>query len=646
MYETFASAWPALGSTVVHFLWQGALIGLIAAIVLGCMRRASSGARYAVASGAMLLCFASFAATFLTIFFGPSGDGILPILLARAGVTAEITSNPNAAPNAATAAAWCWAAGVLCMSLRFGLSGYGAQRLRTVGVSAPDASWERAFQTLKETLGVARTVRLLRSALAEVPMVVGWFSPVVLVPASAFTTLSRDQLKALLAHELAHIRRHDHLLNAAQAVVEIVLFFHPVVWWISKQMRVEREFCCDESSVQVTGDPRLLAEALARMETLRIAAPQMTVLASNGGSLVQRIQRILGVRPDGKRTVFGWHIPVGLALAGIVAVAGTAYAAPTLERGGERTTAGQDDDGGENRRDLAAREKRIRAAVEAGKMTREEAARHLEELRKRMAGARGGEEDGQGGDDDAHLNEAIANYRAMQERLEADVKAGKLTREQADKKLIELRKTIGQRHESKKSTAASQNRLELYMREVEAAVKAGRLTPEEGRKKIEAVQARMEASKMSAERFVDSGSGSRQKSADYEGLKRRIDAGVKAGKITPEQGKARLEAWKKDVQKRQAAGLQPDAEAVKRRIDAAVKAGKITPEQGKARLEAWKKSVAERKAKGSQARTVESVAKELQELVKAGKITQEQADARLAGLKQSLAEREAAGRRR
>ena len=88
--------------------------------------------------------------------------------------------------------------------------------------------------------------------------------------AAAFTGLGRDELRALLLHELAHVRRRDHLINAVQAAVEVVLFFHPAVWWISQQVRVEREFCCDDSSVRVTGNPKLLADALAAMEALRI----------------------------------------------------------------------------------------------------------------------------------------------------------------------------------------------------------------------------------------------------------------------------------------------------------------------------------------------------------------------------------------
>ena len=275
----------AIGVAVLHFLWQGLVIGGVTWIVLAMLRKSSFAARYAVAYGALLCSFVAFLATlFLSVDASATGG-----LLTGTGMGAidpamfdELISDLG--PSAATITAWLWAAGVFCMGLRFGLQCFAAQRLKSFGVSAPGEEWSQIFEQLKSDLGIGRAVRFLRSSVAEVPMVVGWISPVVLVPVSTFTSLSHDQLRALLAHELAHIRRHDHLLNALQAVVEIVLFFHPVVWWISKQVRDEREYCCDDSSVKVTGEPKFLAEALTTLETLRIQQPGTDpVLAATGG---------------------------------------------------------------------------------------------------------------------------------------------------------------------------------------------------------------------------------------------------------------------------------------------------------------------------------------------------------------------------
>ena len=106
------------------------------------------------------------------------------------------------------------------------------------------------FDELKAQTSVSKTVKMFKIRLAQTPMVVGWISPVVLVPAAAFASLSFEQIRIILAHEFMHIRRYDHRVNQFQALVEIILFFHPVVWWLSRQMQIEREYCCDDASLQ------------------------------------------------------------------------------------------------------------------------------------------------------------------------------------------------------------------------------------------------------------------------------------------------------------------------------------------------------------------------------------------------------------
>ena len=146
---------------------------------------------------------------------------------------------------------------------------------------------------LGRRLGIGRAVALLESSAISVPMVVGWLRPVVLVPASALAGLPPRQLAAILAHELAHVRRHDYLVNLLQAAVETLLFYHPAVWWVSAQVRRERENCCDDLAVAVCGDRLGYARALADLEGLRAPASPL-VLAASGGSLVERIRRLVG----------------------------------------------------------------------------------------------------------------------------------------------------------------------------------------------------------------------------------------------------------------------------------------------------------------------------------------------------------------
>src|SRR6185295_2411884 len=125
----------------------------------------------------------------------------------------------------------------------------------------------------------------------QAPTVVGWLRPVVLVPVGALAGLPADQVEALLLHELAHIRRHDYLVNILQNVAESLLFYHPAVWWISGHIRAERELCCDDMAVFVCGDSLSYARALAQLESFRPA--QVSALAANGGSLADRIARLL-----------------------------------------------------------------------------------------------------------------------------------------------------------------------------------------------------------------------------------------------------------------------------------------------------------------------------------------------------------------
>ena len=173
--------------------------------------------------------------------------------------------------------------------------------------------WQEKLSSLCLRLRVSRPVRLCESVLVEVPTVIGWLRPVILVPASALTGLSAEQLEALLAHELAHIKRYDYLINLLQTAVETLLFYHPAVWWLSAQIRQEREHCCDDLAVATCGDVLTYARALAELEQLRSVAPQLAV-AANGGALINRIQRLVGSPVHASHRFESW-------LAGVIALA-------------------------------------------------------------------------------------------------------------------------------------------------------------------------------------------------------------------------------------------------------------------------------------------------------------------------------------
>jgi beta-lactamase regulating signal transducer with metallopeptidase domain len=187
-----------------------------------------------------------------------------------------------------------WMACVAVLAFRLAGGWLVSRRLKSVGLSSCPALWMRTLDDLRLKAGISRQVRFSISALVQVPTVIGWLHPFILVPASVFTGLTPGQLRALLLHELAHIRRHDYLINVLQTVTETLLFYHPAVWWVSNRIRTEREHACDDVAVSICGDSLVYAHALTIVEEMRQEgrAPAFS-MAADGGSLVRRIRRLV-----------------------------------------------------------------------------------------------------------------------------------------------------------------------------------------------------------------------------------------------------------------------------------------------------------------------------------------------------------------
>ncbi len=338
----------AIAWALLQFVWQGALIGALTALALLALRSSAADIRYVVATiglAVMLTMPVMTAVQTLTAMeesaqpmaghravlsdlalentsrpmmslsepalrsSDESGAGSSPIG-ERVDNAAEITRNNAAAagsgspttaivtsitPNAVLMRVMlmAWSVGVVILTLRLLTSWILVRRLTSRGTSVVAAGWQEAVARLSKQLHVRRPIRLLQSAIVEVPTVIGWVRPVLLIPASALAGLSPRQLEAILAHELAHIRRHDYLVNLLQTLVETLLFYHPAVWWLSRRIRIEREHCCDDLAVSLCGDPYTYARALADLEGLRSEAGGLA-LAATGGSLLHRVRRLLG----------------------------------------------------------------------------------------------------------------------------------------------------------------------------------------------------------------------------------------------------------------------------------------------------------------------------------------------------------------
>ena len=309
----------ALGWALLHFIWQGALVALLLAGILTLLLRGSSPhTRYSVSCAALLLMLILPAVTFWKMSYASHGAEVDEMRLqtgprldvSAAQGRAEQLGERNREPYAGTAydsgqrqlaerldsfLPWmimAWLLGVLALSARVGCGLIYTRRLVRLENRQIESHWQERLLILSRRLRLSRSIRLLESGLVRVPTTIGWLRPVILLPTSALTGLTPQQLESILAHELAHIRRHDYLVNLFQVVIETLLFYHPAVWWVSRRVRIEREQACDDLAVAVCGDPLDYARALAKIERLRKGAPALA-LAASGGKLSGRIHRLI-----------------------------------------------------------------------------------------------------------------------------------------------------------------------------------------------------------------------------------------------------------------------------------------------------------------------------------------------------------------
>lgn len=357
----------SIGWALVHSTWQIALVAALFAVAQFALRRHSAALRYALgctALGTMAMVVAatvclvwttlgdrsrpaSIAAAPRSVVVEPAIDPIVVPTTIHDG--SEIPSIPTPAPAVEmpsetspaieasssgsppsapfrrrlidTIGEWLpwlvagWLLGVVGFASRLACGWLGVRRLRRRGITPVAGALEERLVRLSNRLGLDRAATLVMSTIVEVPAVIGHFRPAILLPVSLATGLSPLQIDVMLLHELAHIRRHDYLVNLIQTVIETVLFHHPAMWWVSRQVRQERENCCDDLALAVCGDRAAYAGALAAMEELRTAVYQPAVAAS-GGNLLTRVRRIVGRPAEGPGRRHAWL--AGMLLLGII----------------------------------------------------------------------------------------------------------------------------------------------------------------------------------------------------------------------------------------------------------------------------------------------------------------------------------------
>ena len=348
----------AVGWAILQSLWQGTLVGILTAAALFLLRQRNPRARSAVAWAGLLVIVTAFVFTAVgsmrnrTSTAGPlSGAAITLASTAPAPTTA---GRPGAFDHTvidgntyrwsrerlqtwSVALVPLWIVGMVVLSIRLLAGWVLIGRLRRASTQPLDDAWQARVEAIVARLRIRRAVAVVESTVVKVPTMIGWLRPVVLLPASVFAGLSVEQLEAIIAHELAHVRRHDYVANVLQSVIEVVLFYHPVCWWISRQIRTEREHCCDDVAAEQCGSRLTYARALASLETLR-GSDAALGLAATDGPLMRRVRRLLGTSAAREHASASWIVS-GLIAAGVALVI-TAASAGAAMRGASMAQAG------------------------------------------------------------------------------------------------------------------------------------------------------------------------------------------------------------------------------------------------------------------------------------------------------------------
>jgi bla regulator protein BlaR1 len=299
----------ALGWTIFHSLWQGLAIGIILLLIFKSRRNISSQAGYLLGVFALAAIFILSVFTFFTAYHplpstadyvSHSSESIsnLAGLSEAAGRLSLLDPDPSGWKQSLISTfdfvSILWFIGVLILATRLAGGMLVINGLRRQQVSPLPSGWEQRLQKLAVKTGLRRSITYLQSQKVRVPVLIGMLRPVVLIPAMIISGLPADQLETIIVHELAHIRRHDFLINILQSIMEALFFYHPVVWIISENIRQEREKCCDDYTVRVCGQVSLYARALAGLSELQITAA-VPCLAINGNkkNILHRVERLI-----------------------------------------------------------------------------------------------------------------------------------------------------------------------------------------------------------------------------------------------------------------------------------------------------------------------------------------------------------------
>lgn len=339
----------AIGWSLFHIVWQGIVIAIFLGLLLWILKNKTAQIRYLIAFSSLLIFVGLSVYNFSNNFDAElSGqqfkinqnytENELLLIEVKAenttivsnqllsGLKNELMKIDKYFPIVVNV----WIIGLFIFVLKFILGFIYTNRLKFIGSKEVPEKWIQSFQTIQNYLKVNRTIRYIESHLIKIPMVIGYFKPVVIIPVEMLTQMPFNQIEAIIAHEIAHIRRNDYILNVLQTIIETLFFFHPAVWYISNQIRKERENCCDDMALTVCRESIVYAKALVSVQELTFRKHYSAVAFSGKKKyLLNRVKRLI-MKPKVKSNLIDRIIAAVVILSGVLALSFT-YSAKTYD---------------------------------------------------------------------------------------------------------------------------------------------------------------------------------------------------------------------------------------------------------------------------------------------------------------------------
>lgn len=321
----------ALCWMLVHSVWQGLLLAVVAGVMISLTRRSPAALRYNLLLGSMLTFLSAAAATY---WWHWANYTPLPVLT-EASLVEMAAGLPLVQDNSmagghfinrlvlffneyASLVVLAWLAICLVRVVKIARNLHQLHVLRHTELSAPDKVWSEKLSQFAAALGLRRDVALMLSGIVTVPMVIGHVKPLILIPAGMLCSLPAAEVEAILLHELAHVRRRDYLVNILQHGVELVFFFNLPLMWVSSLIRTERENCCDDIASAFTGDRRTYIHALVGFYEKQVANTAALAWTGPRHQLFERVKRLVHNRNKNLNIMEKLFLSTGIVAAGLL----------------------------------------------------------------------------------------------------------------------------------------------------------------------------------------------------------------------------------------------------------------------------------------------------------------------------------------